>query len=895
MFRLTPLFAVLAVGLTAAQAQPTEGLIDPAAVASEQGLCYTVRLQTLWKPDTPETARASCLRLFEGDEELGPAHSMHQTIRDAGGGAYSHWSGTPGGEQVVLYFSASDNTDPRTNGRRYRWVIIKDAQGNPLPPPSMPPLRTSPCRLTAVPDLPLTRDRHTTLLAHFDAADNSDATYARVQREEVGVGSKPDAPGTFGGGVLVDAANAAVRYAGLDNYNPLVGSAEFWAKAAGERPLWNDGKDHWLLVLYPERAAASSRYGTAPCFLTLCKRADDTLRFSVQRQSLAHYAVGVGLREGGQSLSLPVANLKPEDWHHIVVSWDLRTPGRIWLLVDGQGLCGNLKARPDQLPPNPGMSVVFGGLWGLPGDDVTVSECFLDELRIQAATVAPRLADVSPPPAAQLDEARLLQEMDLSRAMLDKLLELQSHGGWAAAYNWPTYTPTGWGLVGRGVDMWFAYSSWAGAALLRGWRLWGDDRYLEGAREAADMFCRTQRANGTWSDHYTYARGEFLPWGSYAYIAQAMQSNQIRFLAMMSGVTGEARYGAALRKAGDWMVSIQFPSGAWGWEAYPDDHTGPYGHPALNDSVTPQAMSDLFVIWCALAQGGVSNQGGVSPQATGTPPTPPDTYLHALLKGAQWIIAAQAGPPTFGWADQYNEKNEFIWMRNFEPPAVSMQAIYAAATGLCLAYDLTGDSKYLQPLRQVLTWLDAMPEDQRGWLWYDPKTNVPVVAYYNEMLPVTDPKAIREIIPRLDAHYGTKFPWQGDAIRAQLKAREGGPIYPDWRGSRPRSQFAQAPTVADFAAAFQADRTKAARDWLAAWAAGKPPLNKAPEYGQTFDLGAATSHCQRLLADLENAAVALGDLPPERLPRYARGHSSDWVWLDPQRDYYATPLAQAQR
>ena len=116
MFRLTPLFAVLAVGLTAAQAQPTEGLIDPAAVAPEQGLCYTVRLDTPWRPDTPEAAKASCLRLFEGDEELGPAHSMHQTIRDAGGGAYSHWSGTPGGEQVVLYFSASDNTDPRTNG-----------------------------------------------------------------------------------------------------------------------------------------------------------------------------------------------------------------------------------------------------------------------------------------------------------------------------------------------------------------------------------------------------------------------------------------------------------------------------------------------------------------------------------------------------------------------------------------------------------------------------------------------------------------------------------------------------------------------------------------------------------------------------------------------------------
>lgn len=860
-------------GLAAAQDRPLEGILDPAAMAPERGFCYMVMLKTPWPADTPQAARASCLRLFEGDDELGPAHAMHQTIRDTGEGAYSHWSGAPGDNNVTLYFSASDNSDPRTNGRRYRWAIIKDAQGNPIPPPASRPLKANACRLAAVPDQPLARDRHTTLLAHFDAADTNDASYARTQGAEVGVGSKPDAPGRFEGGVLVDANGASVMFPGLDNVNPLVGQAEFWAKAASAKPLWNDGQEHWLLVLYPERAATAPQHGTAPCFLTLCKLADDTLRFAVQDQSLPHYAAGVGLRSGGQSVSLPVAGLKADEWHHLLVSWDLRRPGRIWLLVDGQGQSAELRLPPNQPPPNPGMNIVFGGLWGLPGDNVAGSNCLLDELRIEDCTVAPRLADAAPAPAA-LDEARLLTEMDLSRAMLDKLLELQFHGGWAAAYNWPTYTPTGWGRVGRGIDMWFASTAQAGAALLRGWMLWGDDRYLEGARETADMFCRTQRANGTWSDHYTYARGEYAAWGNYAYIAQAMQSNQIRFLAMMYRVLGEDRYGQAIRKAGDWMVSIQFPSGAWGWEAYPDDHTGPYGHPALNDSVTPQAMADLFVIWCA---------------------TGDDKYLRPVEKGAQWIIAAQAAPPTCGWADQYNEKNEFIWMRNFEPPAVSMQAIAAAAQGLCLAYDLTGDAQYLAPLRKVLTWLDAMPADQRGWLWYDPKTNVPVVAYYNEMLPVTDPKAIREIIPRLDAHYGTKFPWQGDAIRAQLKARESGPVYPDWRGSRPRSQFAQAPVAADFAAAVQADRAQDARGWLAAWAAGKPPLNSAPEYGKIVDTTTMVVHCQRLLADLENAAAALGDIPLERLPRYNRGHSSDWTWLEPQRDYYATPLAAGQR
>jgi hypothetical protein len=340
----------------------------------------------------------------------------------------------------------------------------------------------------------------------------------------------------------------------------------------------------------------------------------------------------------------------------------------------------------------------------------------------------------------------------------------------------------------------------------------------------------------------------------------------------MYRLLGYERYGQAIRKSGDWMVSIQFPSGAWGWEAYPVTQKGPYGHPALNDAVTPQAMSDLFVIWCA---------------------TDDRKYLDPVLKGAQWIAAAQAGPPTFGWADQYDDQNHFIWMRSFEPPAVSMQAIAAATQGLCLAYDLSGDDQYLAPLRKILTWLDQVPADQRGWLWYDPATSGPVVAYYNEMLPVTDPKAIKEIIPRLDAHYGTKFPWQADAIRAALKAREQGPIYPDARGWRPHAEFAQAPTREDLARVFQADTRKAARDQLAAWAAGKPVsgiVGGSHDYGRTFEIGNAIGYAEGLLSDLEAAGVALGDIPIERLPRYSRGGGWDWVYMEPGRDYYATPL-----
>ena len=62
--------------------------------------------------DTNEAPRRSLLRLFEDGVPLGPAHSMHATIAVAGRGAFSHWN-------TVVYFSSSDNSDPRTNSRVY--------------------------------------------------------------------------------------------------------------------------------------------------------------------------------------------------------------------------------------------------------------------------------------------------------------------------------------------------------------------------------------------------------------------------------------------------------------------------------------------------------------------------------------------------------------------------------------------------------------------------------------------------------------------------------------------------------------------------------------------------------------------------------------------------------
>jgi hypothetical protein len=58
--------------------------------------------------------------LLENDQPLGPAHSEHDSIGDLGEGRFSIWNDT-------IYFSASDNTDPRSNGRSYSLHRITEA------------------------------------------------------------------------------------------------------------------------------------------------------------------------------------------------------------------------------------------------------------------------------------------------------------------------------------------------------------------------------------------------------------------------------------------------------------------------------------------------------------------------------------------------------------------------------------------------------------------------------------------------------------------------------------------------------------------------------------------------------------------------------------------------
>jgi hypothetical protein len=61
-------------------------------------------------------------KLTENGRPLGPGGALHDDIRQMGQGRYSHWGNS-------LYFAASDNSNPNTNGRRYILRTTTSARG----------------------------------------------------------------------------------------------------------------------------------------------------------------------------------------------------------------------------------------------------------------------------------------------------------------------------------------------------------------------------------------------------------------------------------------------------------------------------------------------------------------------------------------------------------------------------------------------------------------------------------------------------------------------------------------------------------------------------------------------------------------------------------------------
>lgn len=83
------------------------GSID--SIVEDSGHCYSAPMPEHLLDDESEI---SSLTVLEDGKALPRGHAVHDEIRQVGEGRFSHWGRR-------LYFSTTDNSDPRSNGRRY--------------------------------------------------------------------------------------------------------------------------------------------------------------------------------------------------------------------------------------------------------------------------------------------------------------------------------------------------------------------------------------------------------------------------------------------------------------------------------------------------------------------------------------------------------------------------------------------------------------------------------------------------------------------------------------------------------------------------------------------------------------------------------------------------------
>jgi hypothetical protein len=104
------------VGSTAVIPPVVGSSINVSQSVSDGGYGYYLAQNFGTPGDNGTYPSQSVLKIYENGVALNPAHSAHADIRSTGSGRFSHW----GNE---LYFSASDNTNPKTNGRTYTYTI----------------------------------------------------------------------------------------------------------------------------------------------------------------------------------------------------------------------------------------------------------------------------------------------------------------------------------------------------------------------------------------------------------------------------------------------------------------------------------------------------------------------------------------------------------------------------------------------------------------------------------------------------------------------------------------------------------------------------------------------------------------------------------------------------
>ena len=281
----------------------------------------------------------------------------------------------------------------------------------------------------------------------------------------------------------------------------------------------------------------------------------------------------------------------------------------------------------------------------------------------------------------------------------------QYHGGWASAYSidltmqWGEWLPTYVNVVTINDSG----TTGIGLIFLKASQVLNEPRWLSIARKAADLLVAGQLPNGGFTQELqitpTDVRGvhQLSPYPSAPRPASrgVLENNTtdraIELLLGMFDATAEHKYYDAARRAVDFLVLAQYPCGAFP-QRYPPSN-GYDRYYTLNDGATTDSILRLISFY----------------RRTGE-----SKYLDAARKGGDWLLIAVLPDPTPGWAEQYNEFNQPVKARSFEPPGAGTEITLMVIEALTELYLITGDMTYIAPVEKAWTWLKSLQNNSDG-------------------------------------------------------------------------------------------------------------------------------------------------------------------------------------
>lgn len=284
-----------------------------------------------------------------------------------------------------------------------------------------------------------------------------------------------------------------------------------------------------------------------------------------------------------------------------------------------------------------------------------------------------------------------------------------------------------------------------GQAILKAYQATGDEVFLAAAKDAAKSLIKCQLASGGWDSDF-----DFDPEKAKKYYLRSdldagdkepgkrrnsttlddnkTQSAMLFLLEMAHepACKNDAELKHCLKFAFDALLAAQAPIGAW-----PQQFSGPAdpASPVLKASY-PETWSRTFpaVKYSGFYTLNDNNLQQIAKLLFRAYELEKDArYLASLKKLGEFFLLAQMPEPQPVWAQQYDFDMHPVWARKFEPPSVTGYESLGAMEVLHQLWVLTGDEKYLKPIKPALAWFERsrLPDGTHA-RFYEFQTNKPL-------------------------------------------------------------------------------------------------------------------------------------------------------------------------